>query len=202
MLLLVLFIACVSANCNGGPSRTVRGDASDEAAHAAAAEGISRFNKFLRETRDIHDIPHPAERTKKRQDNLQEIGSPSTFVLETHPWTDANMVHGRLIWSQIQDFKERCGGTYLEDWCLPVIRFIENGIGYRELQLAVMAAHAPLETVGYAGNAYDHQQQQEDGSQQHEKRGETDPRLAYRRALENFVDIARAQEQQSSRMRH
>lgn len=189
ILLVLLLAASVSANCNGGPSRIVRGDASDEAAHLAAAEGIARFNRFLRETQDVHDIPHPAERTKKRQDNLNEIGAPSTFILETHPWTDANMVHGRLIWSQIQDFKERCGGTYLEDWCLPVIRFIENGIGYRELQLAVMAAHAPLETVAYA----EERQSAGDG-ETHEKR-DADPRTAYRRALENFINIARAQEQ-------
>lgn len=187
-----LLAATVSGNCNGGPSRTVRGDASDEAAHAAAAEGIARFNKFLRETQDVHDIPHPAERTKKRQENLQEIGTPSTFVLETHPWTDANMVHGRLIWSQIQDFKERCGGTYFEDWCLPVIRFIENGIGYRELQMAVMAAHAPLETVGYDYSYSD----SEDFQKQQMRKIDNDPRGEYRRALENFVNIARSQQQQ------
>lgn len=80
--------------------------------------------------------------------------------------------------------KERCGGTYSEDWCLPVIRFIENGIGYRELQMAVMAAHTPLETVGY------------DAGQDHETKRDNDPRTEYRRALENFVNIARSQQQQ------
>lgn len=200
LLLVAVLVALASANCNGGPSRTVRGDASDEAAHAAAAEGIVRFNKFLRATQDVHDIPHPAERTKKRQENMQEIGTPSSFVLETHPWTDANMVHGRLIWGQIQDFKERCGGVYLEDWCLPVIRFIENGIGYRELQMAVMAAHTPLETVGYSSSSSS-SSTEGDFQREQVRKIDNDPRGEYRRALENFVNIARSQQQQQERER-
>ena len=147
-LVLVFSAVSVKGNCPG-PSRMGRDDDADEAAHVAAAEGIVRFNKFLRETMDVQQIVPPSERTKKRRQNLQEIGSPSTFVLDTHPWTDTNLIHGRLIWGQIQDFKERCGGSYSEDWCLPVIRFLENGIGYRELELAILSVHAPLETTHY-----------------------------------------------------
>lgn len=100
----MVVLTTVQGNCPG-PSRLGRDDDADEAAHVAAAEGIVRFNKYLRETTDVNEILPLSERSRKRQQNLQEIGSPSTFVLETHPWTDTNLIHGRLIWGQIQDFK-------------------------------------------------------------------------------------------------
>ncbi len=152
-------------------------------------EGVVRFNKFLDEAAncELHDIPH-AEHAIKRKENYNEIGTPSTFALSMHPWKDADLTHGRLIWGQIQDFKSRCGGSYSEDWCLSVVRFIENGIGYRELQLAVLDVHEPHETAT-------RKQKIERDVNEEEDNEYVDPnntRQVFNKALRNFINMARA----------
>ena len=173
MLLLVVCIAAVAV--------VAMTDFGEE----HAQESAIRFRKYLT---DSSSGPHiiqqfsPGSLMARRTEKLEDIGKPTSFKLRMHPWTDGNIVHARLIWSQMQDFMSRCGGQYSEDWCLSIVEFIENGVGYRELQLAIMGVQSRHETP------IEHL---EDNAERNDN--ET-PQQTFQRALKKYIRLGRNQD--------
>lgn len=198
----IWIIVCLGLFCfKGGHATSSSGKLHDEIeidpldfGGSAVREGAERFHRYLEAASNTNNIAAPMiaprlnERAMKRiRGPMDTIGACTTFEFagggggRSYGNIDHNLVQGRLIWGQIQDFLARCAsGQYDELWCVPVVRFIENGVVYRELELAMLETHKRHATVGSS-------------SRSQESKKDADPDITtlegYQQILRGFIDL-------------